>query len=204
MPKEVDGILVKYIRGYGLVENDKILVEKLIKKDKETFNKFIEIYSTDILKTISYVLNRPEEKEYIEECFDDVVVKIFSSCETFKFNSSFRIWIIKIAKNKAIDYKRKLKKFHLETEIDDKLKSEFNIEEKYMNNELKNQIFDVMNQMKDDDKKLLIDKYVLDCSTENLCKNYFISETALYKRLSRVREKFKKIWNKEHKGDGIS
>ena len=90
--------------------DDKELVENLIKKDKQSFNVFMDKYSIDILKTISYVLRESEEKEYIEECFDDVVIKIFDKCDNFKFESSFRTWIMTIAKNKALDYKRKLKK----------------------------------------------------------------------------------------------
>lgn len=48
---------------------------------------------------------KPQEKEYIGECFDDVVIKIFDNCDGFKFESSFRVWVRTIAKNKALDYK---------------------------------------------------------------------------------------------------
>lgn len=175
--------------------NDEELVKKLIKKDKQSFDEFIDKYSIDILKTISYVLRETEEKEYIEECFNDVVLKIFDKCEDFKFESSFRTWIMTIAKNKALDYKRKLKKLFTEVEISETLPLEFNIEDNYINNELGKEINEVISKLKDDEKNLFINKYILELSTQELCEYYFISESLLYKRLSRVREKFKKLWN---------
>lgn len=183
--------------------NDEHLVENLIKKDKQSFDEFMDKYSIDILKTISYVLSELEEKEYIEECFNDVIIKIFDKCDNFKFESSFRTWIMTIAKNKALDYKRKLKKLSRETEINETLQVEFNIEDNYINNELGKEINDVINELKDDEKKLFINKYVLDLSTKELCDYYFISENLLYKRLSRVREKFKKLWNSNHNGEEV-
>ena len=183
--------------------DDKELVENLIKKDKQSFNVFMDKYSIDILKTISYVLRESEEKEYIEECFDDVVIKIFDKCDNFKFESSFRTWIMAIAKNKALDYKRKLKKLSKEVEISETLKVEFNIEDNYIDDELGKEINDVINKLKDDEKKLFINKYILDLSTKELCKYYFISETLLYKRLSRVKEKFRKLWDSNHNSEEV-
>lgn len=175
--------------------NDEEFVKSLIKKDKKSFDEFIDKYSMDILKTISYILRAAEEKEYIEECFNDVVIKIFDKCESFKFESSFRTWIMTIAKNSALDYKRKLKKLFSETELNETLPLEFNIEDDYMNNELRKEINGVISKFKEDEKSLFINKYILELSTKELCKYYFISESLLYKRLSRIREKFKKLWN---------
>ena len=108
-----------------------------------------------------------------------------------------------IAKNKALDYKRKLKKLSKEVEISETLKVEFNIEDNYINDELGKEINDVINKLKDDEKKLFINKYILDLSTKELCKYYFISETLLYKRLSRVKEKFRKLWDSNHNSEEV-
>lgn len=183
--------------------NDEELVENIINKDKQSFDEFMDKYSMDILKTISYVMRESEEKEYIEECFNDVVIKIFDKCDSFKFESSFRTWVMSIAKNKALDYKRKLKKLSRETEINETLQVEFNIEDNYINSELGKEINEVINELKDDEKNLFINKYILDLSTKELCQYYFISEDLLYKRLSRVREKFKKLWNGNHNSEEV-
>lgn len=174
---------------------DEELVRNLINKEKHSFHEFINKYSVDVLKTIAYVLRESYESEYIEECFDDVIMKIFDSCHNFKFESSFRVWIMTISKNKALDYKRKLKRLSKEIEINETLQSEFNIEANYINNELGKEINDIVNKFNNDEKRLFINKYILDLSTKELCDYYFISENLLYKRLSRLREKFKKLWN---------
>jgi RNA polymerase sigma-70 factor, ECF subfamily len=183
--------------------NDEELVKNLIKKDKQSFDEFMDEYSIDILKTISYVLREREEKEYIEECFNDVIIIIFDKCDKFKFEASFKTWIMTIAKNKALDYKRKLMKLSRETEINETLQIEFNIEDNYINSELGKEINDVINELKDDERKLFINKYILDLSTKELCQYYFISENLLYKRLSRVREKFKKLWSSNHNNQEV-
>ena len=54
----------------------KRLIQRLIDREKEALETFIDDYSTLILKVITYVLNEPYEKEYIEECYDDVIMII--------------------------------------------------------------------------------------------------------------------------------
>lgn len=71
---------------------------------------FIDNYSKFILKTISYILNNSYEAQFIEECYDDVIMIILKKCNSYEYNASFKTWIGTIAKNKALDYKRRIKK----------------------------------------------------------------------------------------------
>ena len=41
------------------------LIENIINKDKESFQEFMDKYSIDILKTISYVLRERQEKNIL-------------------------------------------------------------------------------------------------------------------------------------------
>lgn len=164
--------------------------------NKESFDLFINQYSSFTIKTIYYVLRNPEDKEYIEECYDDIIMIILEKCDTFKYECSFKTWVMTIAKNKALDYKRKIKKIYVEKEINEELSSDFNLEENLINNELMNEIKEVLNCLTEGERKLFINKYLLELSTRELCEMYFISEDTLYKRVSRLKKKFKKIWNK--------
>ena len=137
-----------------MLSYDENTINQYIQNNHYNFEKFIDMYSTDILKTIAYVLDKPEEREYIEECYDDVIMKIFDSGDKFKYDSSFRFFVMKIAKNKALDYKRKLKKFNSETEISERLASEFDIENVLMEKELKIRINNIVSMMKENEKTL--------------------------------------------------
>lgn len=76
--------------------------------------------------------------------------------------------------------------------------SDFNLEENFIKNELAIKINDVISFLPEEERKLFIDKYLMELSTNELCEKYFISEDALYKRLSRLRKKFKQIWNEKY------
>lgn len=174
--------------------DDKTFIKELSKANKAVFNSFLDTYSIVLLKTISYVLNKPEDKECIQECFDDVIMKIIDKCIYFNFDCSFKVWIITIARNTSLDYKRKIQKIYTQTEIDEKLHSDFNLEENLINKETSQQINNIINKLDKSDRELFIKKYILDLSTKELCELYYINENNLYKKLSRLRIKFKKLW----------
>jgi len=174
------------------------LVKGLISKDVKAFEEFVEVYSIDIYKTISYVLKESQDKEYVEECFDDVIMQVSKKSETFKFECPFRNWVMCIAKNKALDYKRKINKYYNEVEFDEKYSENKSAEDEYLKKEIPEEFNKIINKLRDAEKTLFIKKYILDTSTKELCEDYGVSENMLYKRLSRLREKLKKLWeNKE-------
>jgi len=170
------------------------LVKGLISKDVKIFEEFVDVYSIDILKTISYVLRQSQDKDYIEECFDDVVMQVLKKIETFKFECPFRNWVMCIAKNKALDYKRKIKKYYNEVELCEQISENKSAEDEYLNEEIPKEFSGIINMLLEEEKNLFIKKYILDISTKELCEYYIVSENALYKRLSRLREKLKKLW----------
>lgn len=174
------------------MKSDKELVKGLMLNDRKAFEEFVEIYSRDILKTISYILNDSSEKDYIEECFDDIIIQIWENSNKFKFECSFRTWVICIAKNKALDYKRKLKKHFVQVAIDETISDKINLENEYLNKELSEEISNVVKQLSDKDRTLFIKRYILNIPIKHLCKEYIISESILYKRLSRIRERIRK------------
>lgn len=172
---------------------DTELVQGLISKDIKVFEEFVAVYSTDIFKTISYILKESQEKNYIEECFDDVIMQVLEKSSTFKFECPFKNWIMCIAKNKALDYKRKIKKYYNEVELDEQISESTSAEDEYLEEEIPIKINSVLNKLSLAEKTLFIKKYILDISTKELCEYYVVSENVLYKRLSRLREKIKKL-----------
>lgn len=171
------------------------LVKGLISKDIEAFNEFIEIYSVDILKSISYILKEPQDRTYIEECFDDVVMQVLNKSHSFKSECPLRNWVMCIAKNKALDYKRKIKKYYNDIELNEQISLNESAEDEYLNKCVSYEIDELVNKLEQSEKTLFIKKYILDISTKELCEFYNISENVLYKRLSRLRKKLKVLFD---------
>lgn len=175
------------------------LIQLLINRDKEALEKFIEDYSMLILKVITYVLNESYEKEYIEECYDDVIMIILDKCSSFEYKASFKTWIATIAKNKALDYKRKLKNQYIYDDIDDNYGSEESPEENFFN---KHKI-KLLNKLSADEKRLFVKKYILNSSTGELCDEYKVNENVIYKRISRLKIRIRELINNEYMKENL-
>ncbi len=174
------------------------LIPLLVERDKVALEKFIDDYSTLILKVIAYILNESYEKEYIEECYDDVIMIILNKCSSFEYKSSFKTWVATITKNKALDYKRKLKNHYCYDEIDDNYGNKESPEEKFFNNNKISIINEALNKLTSDEKKLFIKKYILNNSTEELCEEYKVNENAIYKRISRLKKRIRELIDNEY------
>ena len=56
-----------------MLSYDENTINQYIQNNHYNFEKFIDMYSTDILKTIAYVLDKPEEREYIETICEEII-----------------------------------------------------------------------------------------------------------------------------------
>lgn len=174
---------------------DKDLISGLINNDKNAFNYLIDNYTVPFLKIIKGILNKSHEEDFIEQCFDDTIIKIWRKISSYNGDSEFKYWAYTIAKNTALDYKRKLNKYYEEEELKESYIKSKSAEEEYFvleNNDLANKI---INKLNDDDKRLFLDKFVFGLNTDELCNKYFLSKNIIYKRISRLKKKCIKIKN---------
>lgn len=170
------------------------LIELLKARDKAALEEFIDNYSMLILKVITYVLSDSYEKEYIEECYDDVIMLILDKCDTYQYKASFKTFVATLAKNKALDYKRKLKKHYYNEDIDEiQVHHNENPEKLILNKEKIEEINKAIKNLKEDEKKLFVKKFILNSSTEDLCCEYKTSKGVIYKRLSRLKSRIKEL-----------
>ena len=91
--------------------NDKELINGLKNQDLEALEDLIEKYSTLIYGVIASVLILSHEREYIDEAYNDVIMTLWFKSDSFQIEKGkFKNWIISMAKFKALDCKRKMKK----------------------------------------------------------------------------------------------
>ncbi|WP_194191461.1 sigma-70 family RNA polymerase sigma factor [Clostridium chrysemydis] len=169
------------------------LIRGLINKEEKAFNFIVNKYGLTILKIIKSILKEPHEKDFIIECYDDTYMKALENISKHKKDCEFRVWIYTIAKYTALDYKRKLKRLYKNDELDDKDAVSKGVEDIYLEREDLKIINEIYKKLDREDQILFKDKFIKNCDTEYLKEKYFISRDTLYKRISRLRNKCRKI-----------
>ncbi len=178
-------------------DNDKKIVDGILKRDMDALKELINVYGIIIHNAVAAVLNESHESDGIEECTDDILMCLWRNMDCFsKEKGDLKCWIIVISKNKALTYKRKLKKFKSNIDIDIiKIHSSINIEEAYLNDENKKAVIELLNDLSIKDKDIFIKRYIKGWTIEDIAEEMNLSSISIYNRLSRGRKKLKEILN---------
>ncbi|WP_434298178.1 sigma-70 family RNA polymerase sigma factor [Clostridium sporogenes] len=165
-------------------------IRQLKYRNSKALDFIVDEYSNLVLKIIRTVLNSNFHSQYVEECANDVFWSVWSNIDSFdEQKGNFKYWIAAISKYKAIDYKRKLFKQNIIESIDDHvLFDDTSIENNVILSENKEEIFQVMNDMKKEDREIFIRRYFLDEKVENIAKIFGVNRNLIDKRLSRGRK----------------
>ncbi|WP_291627766.1 sigma-70 family RNA polymerase sigma factor [Clostridium sp.] len=130
-----------------MVDNELKLIDNIQKKrSREASNIIIKSYYKEIYM---YIYKQLLDKELSLDITQEVFINMIKSIDTYnKKKCSFRTWLYKIASNKIIDYYRsksykKLLKLKPIDEID--IKSDFNIEDDFINGEKIKEILKIVN-----------------------------------------------------------
>ncbi|MGL4761084.1 MAG: sigma-70 family RNA polymerase sigma factor [Sarcina sp.] len=176
------------------------LIIKNIKRRKETgLEIFIDSYGMFIRTIIRQKLYNLSACE--DECLDDVLMCVWNNIESFDDRkNTFKNWVASVTRYKVIDYNRKYLKSR------DYIKygnEEFNgyevkdskalIDTNLLNEELREEIDDLLDNLKPKDKELFIKHYLEDKTVDSLAKETGMKSENIYNRLSRGRNKLRKI-----------
>jgi RNA polymerase sigma-70 factor (ECF subfamily) len=83
---------------------EKILIDGLKKRDKGSFEEFVNLYKDRLYNiTIGLVQNEEDAEDLTQEVF----MEVFDSIKDFKENSSLNTWLYRIAVNKSLELIRK-------------------------------------------------------------------------------------------------
>lgn len=173
-------------------DHESDLINGIIKRDKESLMKIMDIYGKLIYYIAGTILTESYEKESVEDCYNEVFTAIWFNIDCFKLNKgSFKNWIIAIARYKAIDIKKKNLKHNQSLEYDDELVSNQENElERIENLELINELLNTLDKK---DRNIFIKRYLRGESIKEISKDAGYSEEYIYTRISRARKKLKKI-----------
>lgn len=88
-------------------EEDLIIAMK--KRDQDALKEVIDEYGKLILYIIHKSLSTPMEKQYVDDCYNDVFTVIWFHIDQFDIDKgNLKSWMIGITKLKALEYKKKV------------------------------------------------------------------------------------------------
>lgn len=133
----------------------------------------------------------PEQQE---ECFDDVLLKIWQHISDFdESKNSFKNWAAAIAKYRAIDYLRQYRKEPVMVDIDDTvIAHEDRMLTGMIEREISKETEKMLSCLKPSDQELFLKLYVEEQDMDQVSRETGLKKEVIYNRLSRGRQKIRK------------
>ncbi len=100
------------------MDEDKELVERTLKGEKEAFEMIIQKYQQPLL---NYIGRTVGERQLALDFTQEVFIRTYSSLHSYKPEYKFSTWLFKIASNFIVDYwrKKKIDAFSLDQQMRD-------------------------------------------------------------------------------------
>jgi RNA polymerase sigma-70 factor (ECF subfamily) len=181
------------------LEEDKELIKRCQRGDLGAYEDLIVLYGKRIFNICYKLLGDYHNASDITQ---EVYIKIYRNIKKFKFNSSLWTWIYSIVTNSCKDYYRKNNKSINIVSIDEE-KEEGNVieiidRENYIEDILikkyeKELIGNTISKLKYEYKEIIVLKDIYGYSYDEISSMVDISMGTVKSRLSRAREKLKKL-----------
>lgn len=179
--------------------NEENFILKLKKRNEKALNYVVDNYGGIIKAVVKKHLYNLQSVQ--DECINDVLLAIWNNINSFdEERSTFKNWIMGIARFKSIDYKRKYLK-HLEYEDIDNVnlvKEDFS--EELIKDELSEEIDEMMKCLKEKDRQIFYKLYIEEKEIEEVSSDMAIKKDVIYNRISRGKKKIKSLFSLDLRG----
>jgi RNA polymerase sigma-70 factor (ECF subfamily) len=177
-----------------MIINETNFIRELKNKNEDALLFVIDKYGGLIKSIINKTLyHYPDDAE---ECLCDVFLKIWQNIDCFdESKNTFKNWVAAVAKYRAIDKLRTLKKSEIYVDIDDFDIADTNalINDK----ELRENFNELISCLNEQDREIFIRLYLVGESIEEIAEKIGKSKDVVYNRISRGKKKIKKQINSE-------
>lgn len=113
---------MSYSRVLPLINTDESLIERCRTRDQRAYGEIVDRYKHSVF---SYVYRMSGNETDAEDLTQEVFIRLFSSLDSFRQQSSLKTWVFRIAGNICIDrYRRQQKHKAIAFSLDDPI-SEF-------------------------------------------------------------------------------
>lgn len=175
------------------------LIKKAKKGDIAAFEELVRLHEKKVYTiAYKYMGNYEDAGDITQETF----IKAYQVIETFRGEASFGTWVYRIAANKALDELRKRKKFQI-TSLEEEIELEAGSvskeiaaedvtpEEYYLQQETGQYLQQLLNEMREEYKVVIIMREVEGRTYEEIAKALDCSLGTVKSRLSRARNHLK-------------
>lgn len=172
-------------------KNDILLIDKLKNNDPDAMDIIIEKYNQYVVSIISSILYGFTGQIDMQAVTNDVFFSLWKNADSIDTsrNTSLKSYIAAMARNAAINEKKK--KLHYELPLEDHIIG--NYSEKYDQIELRDLIMRSLKELKKNEQYILL-KYYFQCKTVPEISNELgIPQSTIKSNLRRSRVKLKKI-----------
>jgi len=186
------------------------LIERARSGDDGAFNQVVQVYRKRILGTIARLIGRPED---VEDVGQEVFLRLYFSLDQLRTPEVFEPWLYRLTVNAAYDYLRRQKR-RRESRMSDLSEQQVMMadavagskqsDETQRRSKVKEQVEDLLGQVSEEDRILLMLKEVEGLSLKELEKIYDANENALKVRLFRARQRVLKAYDASEDGKKVA
>lgn len=166
--------------------------------DAATLRDVMDRYGSDIW---NYAYFLTKNRELADEITQDVFIKAYYRIETFRGSSSFKTWLLTIARNTAFRYKRAsfLRRVRLLPSIrsEQSGRAGRSAENEYMEERYADDIWETIMALPDKYREVLVLDIRYDLSTDAMAKLLNVAAGTVKSRLHRAREKVQRMLKEE-------
>lgn len=174
------------------MEEDKILYEKFLSGDENSFNLIVEKYKNNLIYFITRYVNNIE---LAEDIFQDTILYILENKEKYDFKFSLKTYMYMIAKSRSINYINKNDKIQ---EMPEDLADEKLLEEIICQDEQKEKINNVINKLKKDYQLVIYLTQIENLSYKETAEIMGKTESQIKTLAHNSKKKLKKLLVKEN------
>ncbi|MFQ5952471.1 MAG: RNA polymerase sigma factor [Candidatus Omnitrophota bacterium] len=175
--------------------------ETILQAAEGDLDAFEEIYKASSGLVYNTALRITASKEDAEDVTQEVFIKVHRSLKNFRFRSSLKTWIYRIAANTAINKYKKRKREKMRTvEYDDKIETEYaaeNAEKELYRSDNEKLIGSVLNMLNPEQRACIVLRSIEGLSYEEIAKTLGININTVRTRLKRARERILERFGKE-------
>lgn len=170
-------------------------IQQLKLHNEKALMYVIDEYGGLIMSIIrKHLFGLPERQE---ECFDDVLLKIWQNISDFdESKNTFKNWAAAIAKYRAIDYLRQYQREPVMVDIEDTpIAREDGVLAKLIEQEISKEVETMLACLNPSDRELFLKLYVNEQSLEEISRETGVKKEVLYNRVSRGKKKIRKQYS---------
>ena len=166
-------------------------IQQLKLRNEKALMFVIDQYGGLLMSVIrKHLFALPERQE---ECFDDVLLKIWQNISEFdEKKNTFKNWAAAIAKYRAIDYLRQHLREPVTVDIEDTvIVREDCVLDRMIEEEISKETEQMLSCLKPLDRELFLKLYIQEQSMEQISRDTGMKKAVIYNRLSRGKEKIR-------------